>query len=53
MNVSHHVDKLLFSSLDETKRLRHVMPLEQRSGLLEMSYNMHSELATLKVESSL
>lgn len=48
MNVSHHVDKLLFSSLVETTRLRHVLPLEQRSGLLSASYNMHTELATLK-----
>jgi hypothetical protein len=37
MNVSHHVDKLLFSSLIETPRLRHVLPLEQRSGLLSSS----------------
>jgi len=48
MNVSHHVDKLLFSSLIETPRLRHVLPLEQRSGLLSSSYKMHQELATLK-----
>merc|ERR1719310_259912 len=48
MNVSHHVDKLLFSSIGETPRLRHVLPLEQRSGLLSASYNMHTPLATLK-----
>ena len=48
MNVSHHVDRLLFSSLDESARLRHVIPLEQRSGLLASSYTMHNELATLK-----
>jgi len=48
MNVSHHVDRLLFSSLVETPRLRHVLPLEQRSGLLASSYKMHQELATLK-----
>ena len=48
MNVSHHVDKLLFASLGETPRLRHVLPIEQRSGLLDMSYKMHQELATLK-----
>ena len=48
MNVSHHVDKLLFSSIGETPRLRHVLPLEQRSGLLSASYKMHQELATLK-----
>jgi len=48
MNVSHHVDKLLFSSMKETQRLRHVMPLEQRSGLLSSSYGMHQEVATLK-----
>ena len=48
MNVSHHVDRLLFSSLIETPRLRHVLPLEQRSGLLSSSYKMHQELATLK-----
>ena len=48
MNVTHHVDKLIFSSLKETFRLRHVLPLEQRSGLLSASYGMHQELATLK-----
>jgi thiol-disulfide isomerase/thioredoxin len=48
MNVSHHVDRLLFSSFGETHRLRHVLPLEQRSGLLSSSYKMHQELATLK-----
>ena len=48
MNVSHHVDRLLFSSLDESARLRHVIPLEQRSELLASSYTMHNELATLK-----
>jgi len=48
MNVSHHVDKLLFSSLAETGRLRHVLPLEQRSTLLSSSFKMHQELATLK-----
>jgi len=48
MNVSHHVDKLIFSSFKETLRLRHVLPLEQRSGLLSASYGMHQEVATLK-----
>eukprot|EP00966_Prymnesium_polylepis_P138342 3196807-Prymnesium_polylepis.1 len=48
MNVSHHVDKLLFSSLAETGRLRHVLPLEQRSTLMSNSFKMHQELATLK-----
>jgi len=48
MNVTHHVDKLLFSSLKETMRLRHVLPIEQRSALMSASYGMHQELATLK-----
>jgi len=48
MNVSHHVDKLFFSSPRETTRLRHALPLEQRSGLMSSSYRMHAELATLK-----
>mmetsp|Transcript_79173 Transcript_79173/g.157410 ORF Transcript_79173/g.157410 Transcript_79173/m.157410 type:complete len:245 (-) Transcript_79173:409-1143(-) len=48
MNVSHHVDKLIFSSMRETARMRGVMPLEQRSGLLASSYGMHQDLATLK-----
>jgi len=48
MNVSHHVDKLLFTSLAETGRLRHVLPLEERSTLLANSFKMHQELATLK-----
>jgi thiol-disulfide isomerase/thioredoxin len=48
MNVSHHVDKFLFSSFNEGGRLRHVLPLEQRSGLMASSYTMHQELATLK-----
>jgi len=48
MNVSHHVDKLIFSSMRETSRMKGVMPLEQRSGLLASSYGMHQELATLK-----
>ena len=34
--------------MKETQRLRHVMPLEQRSGLLSSSYGMHQEVATLK-----
>ena len=41
MNVSHHVDKLIFSSLAETGRLRHVLPIEQRSTLLSNSFKMH------------
>ena len=32
----------------ETTRLRHALPLEQRSGLMSSSYRMHAELATLK-----
>lgn len=48
MNVSHHVDRLLFQGMEETMRIRHVLPLEQRSGLLSSSYKMHGELATLK-----
>jgi len=48
MNVSHHVDRLLFTPLGESKRIRNVVPLEQRSGLLSSSYNMHQEVATLK-----
>jgi len=46
--VSHHVDKLLFTSLSESGRLRHVLPIEERSTLLANSFKMHQELATLK-----
>ena len=48
MNVSHHVDRMEFLSTSETPRLRNVVGLEQRSGLLSSSYKMHGELATLK-----
>jgi len=48
MNVSHHVDKLIFSSMRETARIKGIMPIEQRSGLLDASYGMHQEMATLK-----
>jgi len=49
MNVTHHVDRLLFTSPQgETPRLRNVVPLEQRSGLLSSTYKMHGEMATLK-----
>lgn len=47
MNVSHHVDRLMFASGRE-ERLRQVVPLEQRSTLLSSSFMMHEELATLK-----
>ena len=48
MNVSHHVDKLVFGAMVETGRLRHVMPIKERSSLFGVSFMMHQELATLK-----
>jgi hypothetical protein len=48
MNVSHHVDKLVFGAINEAGRLKHVMPIEERSGLFSTSFMMHQELATLK-----
>merc|ERR1712166_713219 len=48
MNVSHHVDKLFFGAINEAGRLKHVMPIEERSSLFSTSFMMHQELATLK-----
>eukprot|EP00316_Scyphosphaera_apsteinii_P012253 CAMPEP_0119341400 /NCGR_PEP_ID=MMETSP1333-20130426/102337_1 /TAXON_ID=418940 /ORGANISM="Scyphosphaera apsteinii, Strain RCC1455" /LENGTH=407 /DNA_ID=CAMNT_0007353357 /DNA_START=374 /DNA_END=1597 /DNA_ORIENTATION=+ len=49
MNVSHHVDKLLFGYTNERPgKLHHVLKLEERSSLYQMSFMMHQELATLK-----
>jgi len=48
MNVSHHVDKLVFGAIKEAGRLKHVMPIEERSSLFSTSFMMHQELATLK-----
>merc|ERR1740130_2503972 len=48
MNVSHHVDKLVFGAINEAGRLKQVMPMEERSSLFSTSFMMHQELATLK-----
>jgi hypothetical protein len=48
MNVSHHVDKLIFASMGETSRMAKIMPIAERSSLLSSSFMMHQELATLK-----
>jgi len=41
MNVSHHVDKLVFGAINEAGRLKHVMPIEERSSLFSTSFMMH------------
>lgn len=49
MNVSHHVDKLLFGvASGPNPRISSVVPVEDRSALLSSSFMMHQELATLK-----
>lgn len=49
MNVSHHVDKLLFGYTKESSgKLHRIMPIEARSSLFQVSFVMHQELATLK-----
>mmetsp|Transcript_5408 Transcript_5408/g.17930 ORF Transcript_5408/g.17930 Transcript_5408/m.17930 type:complete len:483 (+) Transcript_5408:76-1524(+) len=49
MNVSHHVDKLLFAYTDERPAKTHkVISIEERSSLYQMGFMMHQELATLK-----
>ena len=49
MNVSHHVDKLLFGYLDEHPyRLHQMMDMQERSALYSRSFTMHQEMATLK-----
>ena len=39
--VSHHVDKLVFGAINEAGRLKHVMPIEERSSLFSTSFMMH------------
>ena len=39
--MSHHVDKLVFGALNEAGRLKHVMPIEERSSLFSTSFMMH------------
>jgi len=49
MNVSHHVDRLLFGYLEEAPlRLHKLVNIEERSSLYQVSFMMHQELATLK-----
>ena len=49
MNVSHHVDKLLFAYPSERPSKTHkVISIEERSSLYQMGFTMHQELATLK-----
>jgi len=49
MNVSHHVDKLIFGYANErSSRLNKILKVEERSSLFKVSFMMHQELATLK-----
>jgi len=49
MNVSHHVDKLMFGYTNEhAGKLHKVVKIEERSSLYQVSFMMHQELATLK-----
>jgi len=49
MNVSHHVDKLIFGyAYERSSRLNKILKVEERSSLFKVSFMMHQELATLK-----